>query len=174
MNSISLDFIPAHQPGTQRAIFAGGCFWGVEYYLSAAPGVIKTTVGYTGGHVSNPTYQQVSGHRTGHAEAVEVVFDPNVTSFTELAKLFFEIHDFTQLNRQGPDVGPQYRSAIFTVDDQQKEEAEALIKILKDKGYDVKTEITPAGPFWPAEEYHQDYYQKTGKQPYCHFRRKIF
>ena len=110
----------------------------------------------------------------GHAEAVEVVFDPSKTDYEKLARYFFEIHDPTQLNRQGPDVGDQYRSAIFYLDDNQKQIAEELIKILKDKGYKVVTEVTRAGEFYEAEKYHQDYYNYTGKEPYCHFYQKRF
>jgi len=191
VNSLSMNFIPAaelevqkgheqEQQGQQekqetaRAIFASGCFWGTEYYFNKAPGVISTTVGYTGGHVSNPTYKQVCTDRTGHAEAVEVEYDPKVISYEQLAKLFFETHDFTQLNRQGPDIGKQYRSGIFYLDDEQKKIATQLSQTLKKKGYNVKTEITKADKFWPAEEYHQDYYDKTRKIPYCHVYRKIF
>jgi peptide methionine sulfoxide reductase msrA/msrB len=180
VNSISMDFIPAEQrqaqakPKTERALFASGCFWGTEYYMQRAPGVISTTVGYTGGHVDNPTYKQVCTNTTGHAETVEVIYDPAKINYEALAKLFFETHDFTQLNRQGPDVGMQYRSAIFYLDDEQKQTAERLVQILRQKGYDVKTEITPAGRFWPAEDYHQDYYNRTGGTPYCHLYRKIF
>jgi peptide methionine sulfoxide reductase msrA/msrB len=174
VNSISMNFIPANKRKAARAIFAGGCFWGVEYYFQQAPGVISTTVGYTGGHLDNPTYKQVCTDKTGHAEAVEVLYDPNKTSYEQLAKLFFEIHDFTQLNRQGPDIGTQYRSVIFYLDNQQKEVAARLIETLKQKGYDVKTEVKPAQKFWPAEDYHQDYYKNNGKTPYCHLRRKIF
>ncbi len=170
INSISMDFVP----NGQRAIFAGGCFWGVEYYFKNTPGVISVTAGYTGGHTEKPTYEQVCTDKTGHAEAIEVVYDSTRTSFENLAKLFFEIHDFTQLNRQGPDIGAQYRSGIYYLDDKQKQTAEKLVKILKEKGYDVKTEIKPANTFWPAEQYHQDYYEKTGKKPYCHIRKKIF
>lgn len=185
VNSISMNFIPADQPApsakdqiaslkTERAIFASGCFWGTEYYLQKAPGVISTTVGYTGGHVDNPTYKQVCTDKTGHAEAVEVIYDPAKTSYEQLAKLFFETHDFTQLNRQGPDIGRQYRSAIFYLDEKQKQIATNLVQVLKNKGFDVKTEITPASKFWPAEQYHQDYYKNNGKTPYCHVYRKIF
>ncbi len=175
VNSISMIFIPAaKRKRTEKAIFASGCFWGTEYYMEKEPGVISTTVGYTGGTVAYPTYQQVCTGATGHAESVEVVYDPNKTSYEKLAKLFFETHDFSQVNRQGPDVGTQYRSAIFYLNDQQKEIAEKLVKILKEKGKKAATEITPAGVFWPAEEYQQQYYDKNGKRPYCHVYRKIF
>jgi peptide methionine sulfoxide reductase msrA/msrB len=174
VNSISLDFAPAQENKTERAIFASGCFWGTEYYFQKAPGVISTTVGYTGGHVDNPTYKQVCTDKTGHTEAVEVIYDPSKTSYEKLAKLFFETHDFTQLNRQRPDIGKQYRSAIFYLDEKQKEVATKLIETLKQKDFAVKTEVTPAGKFWPAENYHQDYYKNNGKTPYCHIYRKIF
>ncbi|MDD5011197.1 MAG: bifunctional methionine sulfoxide reductase B/A protein, partial [Phycisphaerae bacterium] len=170
INSVSMDFVP----NGQRAIFAGGCFWGVEHLFKNATGVISVTSGYTGGKAEKPTYEQVCTDKTGHAEAVEVVYDPAKTNYEDLAKLFFEIHDFTQLNRQGPDVGSQYRSGIYYLDDEQKKTAEKLVQILQQKGYDVKTEIKPANTFWPAEEYHQDYYEKTGKTPYCHVYKKIF
>ncbi len=177
VNSLSMDFITAteqQEQETAKAIFASGCFWGTEYYFNKVPGVISTTVGYTGGHVDNPTYKQVCTDRTGHAEAVEVSYSPEVISYEQLAKLFFETHDFTQLNRQGPDIGTQYRSEIFYLDDEQKETAGQLIQTLKTKRHNVKTEITPADKFWPAEENHQDYYDKTKKLPYCHVYRKIF
>lgn len=185
VNSISLEFVPEGQSQadksetqsknkTERAMFASGCFWGTEYHLQKAPGVISTTVGYTGGHVDHPTYKQVCTDKTGHAEAVEVIYDPSKTSYEQLAKLFFETHDFTQLNRQGPDVGKQYRSAIFYLNDEQKNIAAKLIDILKKKGFNVKTELTPASKFWNAELTHQDYYKNNGKTPYCHVYRKIF
>jgi peptide methionine sulfoxide reductase msrA/msrB len=172
VNSISMNFVPEKK--TEKAIFASGCFWGTEYFFKKAPGVISTTVGYTGGDVNNPTYRQVCSDKTGHAESVEVEYDPSKTSFEELAKLFFKTHDFTQLNRQGPDVGMQYRSAIFYLNQQQQEIATRLVQELTEKGYDVKTQIVPAGKFWPAEEYHQDYYEKKGGIPYCHVSRDIF
>lgn len=174
VNSISMAFVPAKQQKIETAIFASGCFWGTEYHFKRAPGVISTTVGYTGGNVDNPTYKQVCTDKTGHAEAVEVVFDPAKTTYEKLAKLYFETHDFSQLNRQGPDVGTQYRSVIFYSDEQQKQIAEKLVQELRKRKYDVKTQIVPAGKFWPAEKYHQDYYQKTGKTPYCHIYKKIF
>ena len=153
----------------ERALFASGCYWGTEYYMQQADGVISTTVGYTGGDVKNPTYEQVTTGTTGHAETVEVVYDPSKTDYETLAKLFFETHDPTLMNRQGPDIGPQYRSAIFYLNEEQKEIAEKLVKELEDKGYDIATEITKAGEFYPEQkDYHHDYYQKTGGTPYCH------
>jgi len=156
------------------AIFAGGCFWGVEHLMKKEPGVLKTTVGYTGGKEENPTYPEVSAHATDHVEAIEIVFDPEKTSYETLAKLFFEIHDPTQVDGQGPDIGNQYLSVIFYMNDEQKKIAEKLIDILKEKGYDVATVLKKANTFWPAEDYHQDYYKKNGKEPYCHVYTKRF
>lgn len=175
VNSISMDFVPAESEAkTQTAIFASGCFWGTEFLLQKHPGVISTEVGYTGGSKDNPTYEEVCTGQTGHAEAVRVRFDPTKTHYDELARLFFETHDPTQRNRQGPDVGTQYRSAIFYLDDEQKRVADGVIEALRQKGYDVATEVTPAGEFWPAEDYHQDYYSRTGGTPYCHAYRPLF
>jgi peptide methionine sulfoxide reductase msrA/msrB len=169
VNSVSLNFRPVEQPvTTKRAIFASGCFWGTEYFFQKAKGVRSTDVGYIGGHTERPTYEQVCSGRTGHAEAVEVTFDPSITSFEELAKLFFETHDPTQVNRQGPDVGEQYRSEIFYVDDEQRQIAERLVEQLQTKGLRVATKITKAGTFWKAEDYHQEYYTRGGGSPYCH------
>lgn len=182
VNSISMKFIPAnaeiqpaaHSVKTEKAYFAGGCFWGTEHLLKEIPGVLSTRVGYMGGHTKNPTYKQVCYENTGHAEAVEVEFDPTKTNYETLARLFFEIHDPTQVNRQGPDIGDQYRSAVFYTSDEQKQVTEKLIDILKQKGYKVVTEVSKADTFWTAEDYHQDYYDNTGKQPYCHFYTKRF
>jgi len=174
VNSLSLQLVPVDDPKLGRAIFAGGCFWGVEYYLQKAPGVIMTTVGYIGGKKDYPTYEDVCSHATGHAEAVEVIFDPAVTSFEKLAKLFFEIHDPSQVNRQGPDVGDQYRSAIFYLNEEQKKMAEKLIEELGKKGIKAATEVVPAGKFWTGEEYHRSYYRKKGGAPYCHVPVKRF
>ena len=175
VNSISLNFVPAStQTTTEKAYFAGGCFWGVQHLLEKSDGVISTHVGYMGGKTNNPTYEEVCRHGTGHAETVEVEFDPTKTTYETLAKLFFEIHDPTQYNRQGPDYGDQYRSAVFYTSDAQKQTAEKLIGILKGKGYNVVTEVAPAGPFWMGEEYHQEYYDKNGKEPYCHIYTKRF
>lgn len=159
---------------TDVAVFASGCFWGTEYMFKDVEGVISTRVGYTGGHLERPTYQQVCTGQTGHAEAMEILYDPTKVSYEKLARLFFETHDPTQVNRQGPDIGTQYRSAIFYKDEDQKTVAEKLVKELEGKGLKVATEISPAQTFWPAEEYHQDYYVKTGKRPYCHSYRKLF
>jgi peptide methionine sulfoxide reductase msrA/msrB len=176
VNSVSLDFRPeATAPQSEeKAVFAGGCFWGVEHRLAVLKGVRSVTSGYTGGTLENPSYRDVCSGKTGHAEAVEVVFNPEEVSYETLAKLFFEIHDPTELNRQGPDRGTQYRSAVFYQNDEQRAVAGKLIEELKAKGYPVVTTVEKAGRFWPAEEYHQDYYEKTGHEPYCHFYKKRF
>ncbi len=150
-----------------RAIFAGGCFWGVEHHLQAIPGVISVTSGYIGGIVENPTYTQVCAGDTGHAEAVEVIYDTSLVNYDAIAMRFFEVHDPTQLNRQGPDKGTQYRSAVFYHNPAQKAAAEALIATLRDNGYDVVTELAPATKFYPAEDYHQDYI-KAHPNRLCH------
>jgi peptide methionine sulfoxide reductase msrA/msrB len=176
VNSVSLDFVPSQlEPGRYgTAIFAGGCFWGVEYFLQKAPGVISVSSGFTGGYVKNPSYKEVCTGKTGHAEAVKVIYDPEKTSYEKLLKLFLEIHDPTQVGGQGPDLGDQYRSEIFYLNEDQKEIAEKNIGILKAKGLKVVTAITKASEFYQAEDYHQDYYFKNGKIPYCHAYTKRF
>ena len=169
VNSLSLQFHAEKEKAAyERAVFAGGCFWGVEYYFQKAKGVVSTKVGYTGGHSVNPNYEAVCSGQTGHAEALEVIFDPDQTDYESLAKLFFETHDPTQYNRQGPDVGSQYRSAVFYLNEEQKKTAEKLMGTLKKKGFNVFTELTPATEFWPAEEFHQRYYERRKGMPYCH------
>ncbi|MFO7721617.1 MAG: bifunctional methionine sulfoxide reductase B/A protein [Bacteroidales bacterium] len=177
VNSISMVFVKEDEKqlqSTETAIFAGGCFWGVEHHFLRKEGVISTSVGYIGGHRENPTYEEVCNGTTGHAEAMKIVFDPNVVSYRELAILFFEIHDFTQVNRQGPDIGEQYRSEIFYLDEKQKVIIGELMAVLTDKGYKVATRLTRASRFWDAEGYHQRYYERTGSKPYCHAYRKVF
>ena len=153
----------------KKAYFAGGCFWGIEFHFEKLNGVISAISGYMGGHIKNSDYQIVCSGFSGHLEVVEVTFDESVVSFEELIKLFFEIHDFTQTNGQGPDIGSQYLSAIFYVDDEQKAISEKLILQLENRGFKVATSLYGLVPFYKAEEYHQDYIYKgdNAKQPYC-------
>jgi peptide methionine sulfoxide reductase msrA/msrB len=177
VNSISMNFVPDQHnatPKTDTAIYAGGCFWGVEYFMQQKTGVFSVTSGYIGGHTNNPTYKEVCNNNTGHAEAVRIVFDPSQVTYEELTKLFFEIHDPTQINGQGPDIGNQYRSEVFYLNDEQRKVAEFLIQLLKTKGYKVATKVTKTTTFWPAEDYHQDYYEHKGTLPYCHGYTKRF
>ncbi len=175
VNSISLTFVPDEGPSdTAKAYFAGGCFWGVEYFFEKSEGVVSAVSGYMGGDLENPTYADVSRGDTGHLETVEVTYDPGMVSFEELARLFFEIHDPTQSDGQGPDIGEQYLSAIFYSSEVERVAAGKLIDILKRKGYRVETRLLPAGAFWKAEEYHQDYYGKNNKMPYCHKYQRRF
>ena len=155
---------------TDKATFAAGCFWGVESAFRQVPGVIDTQVGYTGGKAANPTYKEVCTDATGHAEAIEITFDPDKVSYQALVELFFKMPDSTHVNRQGPDVGTQYRSAIFYHSPEQKVAAEAAKDALEKSGKykkPVVTQILPAGPFYRAEEYHQRYFEKNGG-PACH------
>lgn len=155
---------------TETATLAGGCFWCVEAALERIVGVESVTSGYCGGHVDDPTYEAVCTGETGHAEAVQVTFDPDAVSYDELLAAFFTIHDPTTKNRQGPDVGTQYRSAIFYHDETQREVATAFIDDLEASGgYDrpIVTEVEPLETFWVAEEYHQDFYEKNPDQGYC-------
>ncbi len=158
----------------KKAYFAAGCFWGVEFLFQKQIGVLEVVSGYMGGDIENPTYEIVCGGFSGHLEVVEVIFDESIVSYETLAKLFFEIHDFTQTNGQGPDIGTQYLSAIFYCDENQKNIAEELIEQLKKKAYKVATTLRPKVKFYKAESYHQNYYNKSGKTPYCHRYRKVF
>lgn len=184
VNSLSLDFAAAREgsgssavdavPVAQTAVFAGGCFWGVEHLMQKQAGVISVESGYTGGTVANPTYEQVCTGRTGHAEAVLVTYNPALVSYETLAKLFFEIHDPEQTDGQGPDLGSQYRSEIFYSTAAERVVLEGLVSQLTAKGYKIATRLTPATTFYPAEKYHQDYYVRKGSEPYCHSRTQRF
>jgi peptide methionine sulfoxide reductase msrA/msrB len=173
VNSLSLDFVrDLNVLEAEEAIFAGGCFWGVQTLLNQNKGVLYTEVGYTGGTVVDPSYEVVCRGQTGHFEAIRVLFDPEIIDYETLAKDFFNIHDPTQAGGQGPDHGSQYQSAIFYHDEHQKNSAQKLVNELTQKGLNIKTQLLPVSAFWPAEDYHQDYYDKTGKAPYCHVRVK--
>ena len=175
VNSLSIGFEPSTQGAeVQVAYFVGGCFWGTEHLFQTKEGVLSTRVGYMGGEDDSPSYELVCSGQSGHAEALEVRFDTSQTSYEVLARFFFEIHDPTQINRQGPDIGEQYRSAVYYTDEDQKKTIEKLIELLKEKGYPVVTKLEQVDTFWEAEVYHQKYYDKTGKQPYCHFYQKRF
>ena len=154
----------------EKATFAAGCFWGVEETFRTTPGVLSTQVGYTGGHTDKPTYHDVCTDSTGHAEAVEVTYDPAKVSYEDLLKIFWENHNPTQMNRQGPDIGSQYRSAIFFHSPEQESQARASKQALAESGRfskPIATEIVPAVPFHRAEEYHQQYLLKRGRT-HCH------
>ncbi len=154
---------------TEQATFAAGCFWGVEYVFLKVPGVIEAVSGYTGGSTVDPTYREVCSHTTGHAEAVLVTFDPQVVTYEQLVQVFWAMHDPTQVNRQGPDTGDQYRSGIYTHSQEQQRIALASRdRAQGELSRTIATEIEPATTFYPAEDYHQRYYAKTGHEPYCH------
>jgi len=175
VNSCAVDFVTnSSVVDTEEAIVAAGCFWGVQYYFDRLDGVLKTEVGYTGGSVTNPDYQTVCRHNTGHFEAIRVIYNPKKLSYTDILKYFFEIHDPAQSDGQGPDIGSQYLSAIFYFNDDQEKVAKAIIIELEQLGHKVATLLRPVTAFWPAEEYHQEYYIKTQKTPYCHRRVKRF
>lgn len=153
------------QMATETATFGAGCFWGVEETFRTTPGVTDTEVGYSGGQTENPTYKEVCSHGTGHAEVVRLQYDPEQISYEELLRIFFELHDPTQVNRQGPDIGDQYRSVIFYHTDEQKQAAEQMKSELEDAGRysrPIATQIEPAPEFWRAEDYHQQYIKKRG------------
>lgn len=175
VNSASIDFVPdTTVEDTQEAIFAGGCFWGIEHLLSNLDGVLFTEVGYSGGHLEYPSYEAVCNGDTGHLEAIRVIYNPSILSYEQLTQYFLEIHDPAQTNGQGPDIGPQYLSAIFYYDDTQKQIAEKLLQQLDKTGLKTATKRLPATVFWPAEAHHQQYYKKTGGTPYCHIHTKRF
>jgi peptide-methionine (S)-S-oxide reductase len=155
---------------TQRATFGGGCFWCIEAAFKELDGVSEVVSGYAGGHTDDPTYREVCSETTGHAEVVQVAYDPAVISYEDLLEVFFTVHDPTQLNRQGPDVGTQYRSIVLTHDDDQHRLAAAYIETL-DEEYDddIVTELEPLETFYAAEEYHQDYFEKNPDDAYCNF-----
>ena len=174
VNSISLKFVPKKEQSLEKVYFASGCFWGTEYFFMQAPGVVETSVGYMGGEKKNPTYEEVCTGRTGHIETTEVVFDPSKTTYGDMVRLFYETHDFTQTNGQGPDIGSQYLSRIFYKNAEEKAIAKKYTGLLEQKGYRVATMLKPAEKFWKAEDYHQQYYKHKGSTPYCHIYKKIF
>lgn len=169
VNSASIDFVADSQVlDTEEAILAGGCFWGVDHFLKLISGVLRVEVGYIGGSTADPTYDQVCQGNTGHYEAVRVLYDQEKTDYHSIIKRFFEIHDPTQKSGQGPDIGQQYQSAVFYYNQEQLAEAETLVQLLQKNGYQVVTRLLPMQTFWPAEEYHQEYYAKHHQTPYCH------
>ncbi|QLE78484.1 bifunctional methionine sulfoxide reductase B/A protein [Francisella sp. Scap27] len=175
VNSASVDFIPFESFGaTEEVIVAAGCFWGVEHYLKKLDGVLLAESGYCGGDEPNPNYKKVCSGTTDYLEVVRIIFDKDKLTLEELLKYFFEIHDFEQTNGQGPDIGEQYKSAIFCYTDNQKKIAEELKSILVEKGYKVATEVRSMKPYYVAEDYHLDYYMRNGSIPYCHKHQKIF
>ncbi|WP_304353638.1 peptide-methionine (S)-S-oxide reductase MsrA [Brachyspira innocens] len=175
INNKDDDMIKTEIPDNVKyAYFSSGCFWGTEYWFEKSKGVISVVSGYAGGHKANPTYREVCTGLTGHLETVRVCYDPEKTTYEELVKLFFETHDFTQKNGQGPDIGSQYLSAIFYQNEEEKKIAEKYIKMLRDRNYDVATTLREYKNFYEAEDYHQDYYAKKGSMPYCHFYTKLF
>ena len=177
VNSISLklDATPDKKDDSLAyAYFAGGCFWGVEYYLEKLDGVKSVSSGFMGGHVKNPGYYEVVGGRTGHLEAVEVIYDKSQISYEKIARTFFEIHDPTQTNGQGPDIGEQYLSAVFVNNESEKNTIKKLISLLDENGFDIATKILEKQEYYKADEGHQNYYNKKGTTPYCHGYKKRF
>lgn len=175
VNSASLDFVADMVVNqTEEIILAAGYFWGVEYYLKKIPGVLLTEVGYCGGHINNPIYDDVKKQITGHLEVVRVVWDSEKQNLETILKTFFEIHDPEQIDGQGPDIGNQYLSAIFYYDNNQKQSAENIMNLLTNNGYKLATQLRTAEPFWIGEKYHRDYYNQKGTLPYCHGYTKRF
>ncbi len=177
VNSLSLNFESiAENSNYKKAYFASGCFWGTEYWFAKQEGVLNADSGYMGGHLTNPTYAEVCGKNTGHLETVEVIYDPKVISFETLCKLFFETHNPEQTNGQGPDIGPQYLSAIFTNNSEEEQTAKALIATLEKSGMTIATTLKDANEhiFYKAEEHHQNYYKLRNGTPYCHVYTKRF
>jgi len=175
VNSVSLIFVPnKKETHTAKAYFAGGCFWGIEYLFEHKDGVISATSGYMGGSIPNPSYHDVTYGNSGHVEVVEVTYDPAKINYEKLAEFFFEIHDPTQIDGQGPDIGEQYLSTIFYENDNEKKIIHNLIDILKTKGYEIVTKVVPDDTFWEAEENHQDYNDKKRQQPRCNVYKKKF
>lgn len=159
---------------TDKALLAGGCFWGVEELFKQQPGVMATRVGYTGGQTENPTYKDVCTGKTGHAEAIEITFDPQITSYAAILEFFLQMHNRTTKNRQGNDIGTQYRSAIFVYDNEQRKVAQQVLRAADESGRwpgPIVTEIADAGPFYSAEEYHQNYLAKNPGGYTCHWVR---
>ena len=177
VNSISLKLdtsVEKEDDSLSYAYFAGGCFWGVEYYLEKLDGVKSVSSGFMGGHVKNPGYYEVVGGRTGHLETVEVIYDKRKVSYEKIARIFFEIHDPTQIDGQGSDIGSQYLSAIFVNDDDERNSIKKLIALLDENGFDVVTKILDKQEYFKADESHQNYYNKNGTRPYCHGYKKRF
>ena len=174
VNSISLKFQEKKTDGLSKAYFAGGCFWGVEYHFENLDGVSNVVSGFMGGDVKNPSYRDVVRGNSGHLEVVEITYDPKKVSYESLAKLFFEIHDPTQVNGQGPDIGSQYLSAVFVSNKSERKTIKKLIEILSSQGLKIATKVEDIKPFYKAENYHQDYYERKGSQPYCHAYVKRF
>lgn len=178
VNSVSMAFVPDMErektDGYQTAVLASGCFWGTEYWLSKLDGVVSTEVGYAGGWLKNPEYREVCSGQTGHYECVRVTFDPRKTSYAEVLRTYFNTFDPQQADGQGPDIGPQYRSAIFYTTKSQREAAEAALDALRAKGLQPVTQVLPLDVFYPEqEEYHRHYYDKNGQTPYCHLYKEI-
>jgi len=177
VNSISLKLTKKEKVDNStlsKAYFAGGCFWGVEYYLEKLDGVKAVYSGFMGGHVKNPSYYEVVRSNTGHLEAVEVIYDKFQISYKKIAKTFFEIHDPTQTNGQGPDIGEQYLSAVFVNNKDEKNTIRSLMEELDENGFDIATKILDKQEFYKADEDHQNYYNKKGTRPYCHGYKKRF